>query len=701
MLQLMAKVDCSELAKELTELAMSYAVEDDVKDLDDVVAKIQQHFPEIRRQSLVDAIVEATAHEQQKSDEISKKLKAIRQEARTDKKLNKRIEDLQNYLEEGIVPPNIAKSKTDTFVIEQLKKTKANLTKWLKTADPEMRNKLNERLAELKQQIDSGEINTTPEKKGKLHAEIQAIQDQIDNAKNQIADEKQIAKWQEKIDTLQEHIEEGTLPPKQERRTLETNELVAEMKDVVKDLRKQISGSEPAVKAKLEKQIADLEAKLESGDILPKTKEQATALSKDLEKLQYQRDMLRRQIREEIYNLKPRSIWERIEEPFNTVRAIMTTGEFSLVLRQGGIFIKSHPIKGFFDLAESFKAFGSDEQSYKINNAIINRDNAPFYFKGGMHLAPMDGTVRLSKMEEVYMARLIGKLPVIKNFQRWGLTFLNLIRADMFDMGVASLGRNGEITIDQAKVIGNMVNVSTGRGNLGALERVAAELNTVFFAPKFVASRFQFLLGQPIWGAGKFQGTSSARQWVAREYARYIIGQAVYLFLLALGLSALTDKELEVESNPTSADFMKLRIGNTRLDIWSGLSQTTVLLSRVISGEKKTTGGKIVPIRGEDVPFGGDKTPEVIARFLRGKLSPAIAIPLDIATGENVIGEPVTVTGQLKQRLVPITYGDIYDVMQELGIEKGAALSILTFFGEGLQTYQDKKAKTTWANQKY
>ena len=42
-----------------------------------------------------------------------------------------------------------------------------------------------------------------------------------------------------------------------------------------------------------------------------------------------------------------------------------------------------------------------------------------------------------------------------------------------------------------------------------------------------------------------------------------------------------------------------------------------------------------------------------------------------------------------------MTYGDIYDTMQEEGIPANAALSILAFLGMGLQTYDVNKSKST------
>jgi hypothetical protein len=103
--------------------------------------------------------------------------------------------------------------------------------------------------------------------------------------------------------------------------------------------------------------------------------------------------------------------------------------------------------------------------------------------------------------------------------------------------------------------------------------------------------------------------------------------------------------------------------------------------------------GKTVPIRGDKVPYGGARGADVIARFLRTKLAPVPGQVVDIATGENVVGEPVTPGSVSKSLLIPITYQDIVKVMEDQGIPRGTALFILSFFGEGLQTYEERGKK--------
>src|SRR5690606_34947056 len=78
-------------------------------------------------------------------------------------------------------------------------------------------------------------------------------------------------------------------------------------------------------------------------------------------------------------------------------------------------------------------------------------------------------------------------------------TVLNSLRADTFDAPSAPLARGKEPTQAERGALANYVNAATGRGSLGKFQQSATLLNTVFFAPRWVVSRFQMLAAQPLW----------------------------------------------------------------------------------------------------------------------------------------------------------------------------------------------------------
>lgn len=679
----MAKADCSDLSKLLTKIAMNIGSRDNVKNLDDVVFEMQKELPEIRRETLVEAIVAATAMSKKDSDDIVKKLTAIKQEARSDKNINKKISDLEEYLQTGSIPAKQAKKNTASDAIVQLRKTRGNLAKWLINSDPVLAEKLNKDLTELNEKIESGEIDD-PKRKGDLHNQIQLIKNQIDDIKNKIKLSKSdvAAKLRQKIYDLETNLALKTLPEKQQKRTLDIPEEIRLLKEVKKAFESAISRSEPAMAEKLKKSISELEEKLASGSIFPKPK-QTPINTKLIEKLQYDKKRLQNEIQKGINSLKPKTILERMTEPFNLARSLITSLDLSAVFRQGGFILFGHPVRASKSINPMLKAFGSERIAFNINNQILSRPNAPLYTRSKLYIAPIDGSSKLSKMEESFMSKWAEKIPLVRASERAYLTFLNKLRADSFDIMAAGLSKTGDVTQKEANGISNYINVATGRGSMGNMDQAALVLNTIFFAPRYSVSRFQLLLGQPIWGSGSAKVSKA----VAMEYARYLIGLGV---VYALGTMAGG----VIEPDSRSSDFGKIRFGSTRLDVLSSMSQASVLLSRLITGKTKTEKG-VRPIRGENIPYGGNDSFDIISNFLRAKLSPMIGAGVNIATGKDVVGEPVTALSTVKNLTIPLAMRDIYKVMTDQGIDKGSTMSLLSILGVGLQTYG--KPLDTWS----
>lgn len=388
-------------------------------------------------------------------------------------------------------------------------------------------------------------------------------------------------------------------------------------------------------------------------------------------------DMLRRRS-------LPAKILGTAGEIINTARAVMTAFDLSAVLRQGGFIALAHPARALRAFPAMFRAFGSEAGAHAVEAEISSRPNADLYRQSKLDLTKR-GT-KLSDMEEAYMSRWAGKIPLVGGSERAYRTFLNRLRADSFDAMVAGFSGRGGATLAESQAIANFVNVATGRGRLGSkMATAAVGLNHVFFAPRLVLSRFQLLTGQPLWS-----GSMATRRAIAGEYARYLVGVAV---VVALAQAAGADK---METDPRSSNFGKLRWGNTRVDPFSGLLQATVVSSRVFSGETKTSKGKISKLRtapGEKRGFGQDDTVDVIGRFLRSKLSPVAGAGMDIASGRNVVGEPITPGMAATRMFVPMTFNEIYETMKEKGMPAGPAFAVLTIFGAGVQTYDEKAKK--------
>lgn len=394
--------------------------------------------------------------------------------------------------------------------------------------------------------------------------------------------------------------------------------------------------------------------------------------------------------------LKNRTVVQKafgaIGEGANLVRSVITSLDYSAVLRQGGMTAASHPILALKAMPEMFRAGWSKYQASRAQQALEARPNYEngLYKRSGLYFAEKDAG--LSGMEESYMSRLADKIPGVAGSERAYTTYLNRIRADVFDSLVGTLGKKGAVTDAEARVIANYVNASTGRGSLGFAEKAAVPLATVFFSPRFLASRFQLLSGQPMWG-----GTGRTRGLIAKEYARAALGLAV-----VYGMSKLVGRDdAEIGTDPGQADFGKIRIGNSRIDPLFSMSQT----ARFTYKEGAEVANSVKRMAGYNVPkkkFGDPDAADILGRFLRTKLAPVPGAALDVATGKNVVGEPQTLlpysvdqalTGKSHagNLTIPLSIRDVYEAMQDQGVPKGAALGILAAFGMGFQAYEDKK----------
>lgn len=359
-------------------------------------------------------------------------------------------------------------------------------------------------------------------------------------------------------------------------------------------------------------------------------------------------------------------------EILNTSRAIMTSADLSAVLRQGGFIALAHPVRAAKSFPAMFKAFASEAGQHAIDQEIARRPNFPLYQRSKLYLSEHGKS--LSKMEEVYQSRLAEKIPIVAGSARAYTTFLNKLRADSFDAMAKSLSKDGTLTPEQASAISNFINVATGRGTLpGGWDAALTAMNKGFFAPRYVASRFQLLAGQPL-----YRGTAATRKLIAGEYARYLLGIGV---VYGLAKMALGD-DASIETDPRSSDAGKIKIGNTRIDPLSGLQQVTVAASRFAKGERKTlASGRIVE----------QERAKTLGEFLRTKLAPipgAAWTATEILSGQRPPKPyPQTLPEVGVNLVVPMSIGDIYDAMKEQGVDEGTALALLAIFGAGVQTF--------------
>ena len=457
----------------------------------------------------------------------------------------------------------------------------------------------------------------------------------------------------------------------------------------------QLKSSVQSLRTRWENEITDLTAKIKAGDFAKPERRGPVALDDEMQALKFERDRIKKEFNEGNFRLrmKQRTILQKLvgigQEALNLPRAIKSSLDLSALLRQNLITTISHPIRSLKKTVPAAFRGLTPKGEHAIDLEITSRENFPNYVRDKLSLTEHGQS--LAKMEEAFMSRYAEKVPLVAASQRAYTTTLNVSRADSYDVLAATLSRweGAPITPAEGKVIANYTNVATGRGGGGKYGSALTGLNSVFFAPRNLISRFEFLFGQPLWhgilsGKVPLRGTVKVRLLIAGEYARFLTGMAaVYALAVAAGF--------RVEYDPRKSTFGKIRVGKTWLDPLAGLSQITVFLSRLVTGEKVTTKGREIALRGEDKVYGSGDMGDVIWDFVRSKFSPVVGAGVTIAGGETYIGEPVTPASTAADLFMPMAPQDMYEAMIANGVPEGTALSILAFWGASLQTYGEEE----------
>lgn len=510
-----------------------------------------------------------------------------------------------------------------------------------------------------------------------------------------------------------EDAQKGTPPkktgPQRDKPTARVRELQKKVNEAMRAAGiertgpEQIASGLQASKTRIRNQIEELQDRINRNDYAERPKAEP-AVDREKIDLQFELSKVKEKWNQGLIEAKRakrplvQKVYEGIGEGINLARQLVTSGDFPPVFRQG-LFSIGRPITTAKAVADSFKAMVSERQRFKIMQEIDNRPNAPLYNRSKLYLA-RDTAQPLSQMEENFMGNWFKQLPrwtvvgpLLRASERSYNTFLNKLRADTFDTAVRQFNISETDTASLRALAAN-INTFTGRSTLPtrALEQGAPALNTLLFAPRFMMSRFKVATGQPLWG-----GTAKSRLAALDTYARTLGGVATIYALAQMSGG-------EVETDPRSSDFGKIRMGDTRLDPLGGLSQVTTFLTRLTTGETKTAKGKLVPLRETMRPLEGTSagakgkpnmivggTGDVLKNFLRSKLNPAAGTVWNALEGKDITGKPVTPASTLVNTTVPISYQDILSTMEKQGVPRGAALFTLSLFGMGLNTYEYRK----------
>lgn len=363
----------------------------------------------------------------------------------------------------------------------------------------------------------------------------------------------------------------------------------------------------------------------------------------------------------------------------NIPRSLLASFDVSAPFRQGLIAGASHPAMFFKNFGPMFKALGSDRVYHEILGEIRARPNYPLMQRGKLSITELEGD--MASREEQFPSGYAERLPVVgigvKASGRAYTGFLDKMRADLFDYMIeAAQNAERNPAEDQALLesIGTFVNSATGRGDLGHFQGAATYLNTIFFSPRLLWSRLNFL--NPLY----YAKLDPLVRIEALKSMGKLVGTVGAFLMLAKMAGA------DVNTDPRNADWAKMKIGDTRLDILGGFQQPVRLFAQVASGKviSSATGDVLTTGPG----FGQLTRLDIIQRFLEGKLSPSSSLVYDWLRGTDFQGLPFDVKKALITRTIPLMMQDAFDLYKNRdSLPVAAAGYAVGSFGIGLQTY--------------
>jgi len=151
----------------------------------------------------------------------------------------------------------------------------------------------------------------------------------------------------------------------------------------------------------------------------------------------------------------------------------------------------------------------------------------------------------------------------------------------------------------------------------------------------------------------------------------------------------------DVSLDPRGADFGKIKIGNTRIDMMGGFQQYGVAVARLLSGRPISSAGGLETETGQG--YRADTKKTIGERFLVNKLHPMVKFAYDIANAST--HQPFSVGDRTIQLFVPLIVGDLLELAKE--DPKLLPLMAPIALGAGSQTYEKGESRSKFLSQDY
>lgn len=381
----------------------------------------------------------------------------------------------------------------------------------------------------------------------------------------------------------------------------------------------------------------------------------------------------------------PSNLGKNISDLGGLTKSLKASLDNSAIFRQGWKTLFTNPKEWLNNARKTYsdavKELGGKNVMDEVQADIQSR---PTY--DAMRKAKLDtGTT-----EEAFPSSLPEKVPglgrIYKASQSAYTGFIYRQRADIFDKYLEIAKKSGVDITDKAQLesIGKLVNSLTGRGHLGSLEPSAGWFNNIFFSPRFLKSNID-LFTQPFTGAG---GSAFVRKQAAKNLAKVLTGTGS---ILAIANAVAPGS---VEFDPRSADFGKIRVGNTRFDVSGGMSSLLSFVAREVSGSSKSSTTKKITKLDDPKAYKGATRLSVAGDFAVNKFAPLLSTALSLAAGrDKFTDQPInldTTEGLVnfgKLLLLPIPFSNYEELRDNPKSAPILAAMLLDLHGIGQNTY--------------
>lgn len=561
-------------------------------------------------------------------------------------------------------------------------------------------------------------------------------------SKNELMRQKYEIQQEQKLLIELEKLERGEQQPKTERKRVEKNQRLTELRAKIKELtgedldEKFIQTARQRIKTN-EAKANNINEKIKAGDF---SKEQKPQSVLDIELLQENNKELYEDYlksvedkHEAMYNyelsrqadkIKNGGAWSKINRgadiAINTSKGTVAMFDQSAVLVQALQFSFSHPFQA---VKFAKQALAKDFISAKEFNRkmTILRENRPLYdlikktelaileprsLESELRSELHGGDTNLWNKEFEFKGK---KYSVGQAFERSTSSFLNNARLSLFMNGIEKLYQSGktfENAPEEFMALSRIINEFTAQGKVQKQVQMASPIvNKIIWSPKMFASTLNVLglgdiirpietskaigrgLGFKIKETEGSKGfytslTPTQRKFAAKELGRFIGTGALIMTVAALNGA-------EVDLNPTSSGFGSVTAGNKSDNVFGRFSSAIRTVFQVLLGYK-TVDEKEVELGKK---FGSQTAGGVLyGSFLRGKTIPYVGLALDLKLNnqENYFtGEKIDFANAVKTLTVPMSVQDLKKDFTRDDVLTASIITVAKLYGKSIKDERD------------